>query len=172
MPKLIMTNKQTGFTLLEVMIAMVIFSIGLLGLAGIQGVSLQSNNSAYMRTVAMQYSYNMADLIRTATDGDGVVDATYTDGFSSSLPGTEPTDCIVNDATTNCSLSDMADFDIYHWKKSLADKDRGLPSGRGTLTKNGDIFEIKIMWDENRTGTTAETCGTSDLKCYIIHIQT
>lgn len=168
-----MTKNQSGFTLLEVMIAMVIFSIGLLGLAGIQAVSLQSNNSAYMRTVAMQYSYNMADLIRTATDGDGVVDATYTDGFSSSFSlVSEPTACIVNDATTNCSLSDMAAFDIYHWKRSLADKDTGLPSGRGTLTKNGDIFEIKVMWDENRTGTDAETCGTSDLKCYIIHIQT
>ena len=171
MSKLIMTNRQTGFTLLEVMIAMVIFSIGLLGLAGIQAVSLQSNNSAYMRTVAMQYSYNMADLIRSATDTQGAVDATFSDGFDSSL-GDEPTDCIVNDAATNCSLSDMADFDIYHWKRRLADKDSGLPSGRGTLSKNGDIYEIKIMWDENRTGTTAETCGTSDLKCYIIHIQT
>lgn len=162
-------NPQAGFTLLEVMIALVIFSVGLLGLAGIQAIALQSNNAAYMRTIAMQHTYNMADLIRTASDGEGVIDSTFTDGFTSAL-GSAPTNCIVDNATTECSLSEMAAFDIYHWKKRLADE---LPSGRGTLSRTDDIFEIKIMWDEKRTGATGENCsGTSDLKCYTIHIQT
>jgi len=62
-------KSSTGFTLLEVMIAMVIFSIGLLGLAGIQAVALSNNNSAYTRTVSMQLAYNMTDVLRASTDG-------------------------------------------------------------------------------------------------------
>lgn len=161
------SRKQSGFTLLEVMIALVIFSVGLLGLASIQGEALRSNNAAYMRTIAMQYTYNMADIIRTATDGDGVVVGTF-DNVTSAL-GSVPTPCIVNDNTTNCSLSEMATFDIYTWKKHLADE---LPSGRGTVTKSGNIYQIKVMWDENHTGTTGENCGASDLKCYNIYIET
>ena len=42
-------KKTTGFTLLEVMISMVIFSVGMLGLAGIQAIALQNNNTAYCR---------------------------------------------------------------------------------------------------------------------------
>jgi len=164
-------RQQTGFTLLEVMIAMVIFSIGLLGLAGIQAVAMKNNNTAYLRTIAMQHSYNMADLIRTSTSPTGAVETTFSN-VTSAL-GSEPPDCIVDNATTNCSSSEMATFDIFHWKKRLASKD-GLPSGRGTVTLDvpTSIYEIKIMWDEDRTGTIGESCGTSDLKCYIIHIQT
>ena len=46
------TKSARGFTLLETMIALVIFSIGLLGLAGLQATSIKFNQSAYLRTQA------------------------------------------------------------------------------------------------------------------------
>lgn len=55
---------QSGFTLIEAMIAMLIFSVGLLGLAGMQMSGLQNNHKSLMRTHAIQYSYDMADSIR------------------------------------------------------------------------------------------------------------
>ena len=160
---------NTGFTLLEVMVAMVIFSIGMLGLAGIQGTSLQNNNVAYMRTIAMQQSYNMSDIIRANTDFDGTVDSSF-DSISSTL-GSVPTACIVDNNSTECTTAQMAAFDIYHWKRSLQNE---LPSGRGKVTKTGNVYEIIIMWDEKRTGVTGESCSgdsTVDLKCYKLHIQ-
>ena len=66
--------KQRGFTLLEVMIALLIFSIGLLGLAGLQAGGLRSNNQAQLRTIAVIQAYDMADRIRAnprgVADGD------------------------------------------------------------------------------------------------------
>lgn len=165
-------NNSSGFTLLEVMVAMVIFSVGMLGLAGIQAISLKNNNTAYMRTIAMQFSYNMADLIRSSTDFDGVVESAF-DPVTTGIAGTEPTACIVDNNTTECTTAEMAAFDIYHWKKRLAGK-YGLPSGRGKVTKSGDVFEIIIMWDEDRTGVIGEGCSgvsTTDLKCYKLQIQ-
>ncbi|MEJ2142634.1 MAG: type IV pilus modification protein PilV, partial [Gammaproteobacteria bacterium] len=53
-----------GFSLLEVMIAMVIFSIGLIGLAGLQSASLGYNHSAYLRSQATYLAYNILDKMR------------------------------------------------------------------------------------------------------------
>ena len=162
------TNKSSGFTLLEVMIAMVIFAVGMLGLAGIQALALQNNNTAYMRTIAMQQSYNMADLLRLSKDFNEVIDSNYAP-VTTALGSTPSKDCIADDLTTNCSISELAVFDIFHWKTRMA---KALPAGRGTVTKTGNVYEIIIMWDEKRTGVTGEGCsGNSavDLKCYTLH---
>lgn len=163
-------KKSSGFTLLEVMISMVIFSVGMLGLAGIQAIALQNNTTAYMRTIAMQQSYNMADLLRSSANFDGVVDSTF-DSVSTSI-GSDPTkDCIADDTATNCTTTELAVFDIFHWKTRM---DKELPSGKGTVEKDGDVYEIIIMWDEKRTGATGEDCDADDaddLKCYTLHIQ-
>ncbi|MCK4864140.1 MAG: type IV pilus modification protein PilV [Gammaproteobacteria bacterium] len=165
------TSTTSGFTLLEVMIAMMIFSIGMLGLAGIQATAVQNNNTAYQRTIAMQQSYNMSDLIRSSANFDGFIDPSF-DEITTAV-GTAPSpNCFldVNDDITKCTTSEMAAFNIYHWKKRLAGK-QGLPSGRGKVTRDGDTYEIIIMWDEKRNGATNEDCGTTALKCYKLQIQ-
>jgi type IV pilus assembly protein PilV len=58
------TRTISGFTLLEVMVALLVFSIGLLGLAGLQASSLQNNKTADMRSVAIIAAHDMAERIR------------------------------------------------------------------------------------------------------------
>ncbi|HBA32699.1 MAG TPA: type IV pilus modification protein PilV, partial [Gammaproteobacteria bacterium] len=53
-----------GFTLLEVLIALVILSVGLLGLAGLQTTGLRNNHSAYLRSQATLLAYDITDRIR------------------------------------------------------------------------------------------------------------
>ncbi len=53
-----------GFSLVEVLVAMVIFAIGMLGIAGMQGIALKDNNDAYMRSLAVFFAYDMGDRIR------------------------------------------------------------------------------------------------------------
>lgn len=61
-----------GSTLIEVLVAVVILSVGLLGLAGLQMISLQSNQSAYTRSQASLLAYDLVDQMRarrTAAEG-------------------------------------------------------------------------------------------------------
>ncbi len=55
---------QRGTTLIEVLIAVLVLSLGLLGLAGLQGISLRSSGNAFMRTQATNASYEILDQIR------------------------------------------------------------------------------------------------------------
>lgn len=164
------TKNSSAFTLLEVMVALVIFSVGMLGLAGIQGIALKNNSTAYYRTIAMQLSYNMSDIIRANQATDGSVAADFS-SLSPTLITAPSKDCAVDDQTTDCNSSEMAKYDIYHWQKKL---ERKLPSGKGKVSQTAGVYEITVMWDEERTGATGTNCGTApdvDLKCYTIHIE-
>ncbi len=148
-----------GFTLLEVMVALVIFSIGLLGLAGLQARGLQSNASAYYRSLATIQAYDMADRIRS--NPEGVSNGNY-DNLTAIIPPTA--DCITN----TCDAATLARFDHYEWNSENA---RQLPSGRGTvqLVPLTSQYAITVMWDEDRTGVVGTNCSgdpTVDLKCF------
>ncbi len=62
MPTRIM--RQRGATLIEVLVSVVVVSLGLLGLGVLQGVSLRGNTNAYMRTQATNVSYEIIDQMR------------------------------------------------------------------------------------------------------------
>ena len=57
-------GRNRGVSLIEVLIAVLVLSIGVLGLAALQGVSLQANQSAYHRTQATNLAYEIADYTR------------------------------------------------------------------------------------------------------------
>ncbi len=155
-----------GFTLLEVLVAIVVLSIGLLGLAGLQAAGLRNNQNAYLRTIATQQAYDMADRIR-ANPG-GVLTGQY-NSISTAIPAAAPTDCVVN----SCSTTDMATYDAYAWRVATASL---LPSGRGSVSRTGGTnrFTIAVMWDDARTGATGTDCGSDpavDLTCFSMSFQ-
>ncbi|MDQ7072937.1 MAG: type IV pilus modification protein PilV [Gammaproteobacteria bacterium] len=67
-----MKTKTTGFTLVEVLVTVVILSLGLLGLAGLQLSSLRDNTSAEQRGKAAQLVYDMVDRMRTSRDSNNI----------------------------------------------------------------------------------------------------
>ena len=159
---------QSGFTLLEVMIALVIFSIGLLGLAGLQAGGLRSNTQAQLRTIATIQAYDMAERIRSNPRG-------VQDGDYNALDDTTPTagDCISN----TCTAAEMATYDYYEWELNTQN---ALPSGHGTVSSASvgggatRLFTVTVMWDEERTGVNGTGCSgdpTIDLKCYIMEFE-
>ena len=76
-------NKQKGASLLEVLIALLVVSIGLLGLAGLQTQSIKSNHSSYLRTQATLLAHDLSDRMRTSKDatenGAFDTDSTYSE---------------------------------------------------------------------------------------------
>lgn len=67
--------RQSGLTLLEIMITVVILSLGLLGLAGLQMTGLKNNRNAYYQTVAAQVVQDLAERIKA--DQAGATGITY-----------------------------------------------------------------------------------------------
>jgi type IV pilus assembly protein PilV len=173
MSSLIQNSNAKGFTLVEVMIALVVMAVGMLGLASIQAVGMQNNATAYNRTLAMQSAYDMADSIRAAKQFDETIQAAYSTVSAGGTLGSDATLCVqYQDTIPNCSTANMATDDINMWKRQLA---KVLPSGTGSVgIIAGDYYQIKVMWDEARTGATGTNCGNDpavDLKCYVLHVQ-
>lgn len=139
---------ENGFTLMEVLIAVLILSIGLLGLASLQANGLRSNFSSYARSQAVLLANDMADRIRAnptqaAAGAYNNVDA--------AAAAADP-DCLAADCTT----AQMATHDIAIWSANLQNT---LPLGTGTVVGNGTVFTISVMWDDNRTGAVGGGCG-------------
>ncbi|WP_455207978.1 type IV pilus modification protein PilV [Kaarinaea lacus] len=154
-------RRQAGFTMLEVLVAIVVLSFGLLGLAGLQADGLRNNTSAYMRSQATLMAYDMLDRMRANMQG-------VENGDYNNLLSTTPSDpgCI----STGCSVALMASHDAYEWSQKLAEL---LPSGQGhvTGTGQGSIFTITVMWDDTRNGATGTNCSGNtsvDLTCFTL----
>ena len=153
-----------GFTLLEVMIAMVIFAVGLLGLAGIQALSLESSHSSYSRSQAVLLAYEMVDRMKANSD----VGASYIS--TAATAATEPSSGNMCDANT-CGATTMAAFDLWQWKNSVSDSLLSGQSSISSATVGGvTTYTVTVHWDEDRTGATGTTCppasATDDLRCF------
>lgn len=135
-------RKYSGFTLLEVLIAMVIFSISLLGLASLQGQSLQFSHGAYLKSQATFYAYDILDKMRA--NRTVAIGGSYNATLAST--GDDAGDCY--DDTGDCSASAMALHDVFDWKQLLA----SLPDGNGTVQSFPSAtfteFLVTVTWSD------------------------
>lgn len=129
---------QQGFSLLEVLIALVVLSLGLLGLAALQTVSLKVGHDSYQRTQATMLAYDMVDRMRA--NPVAFASGRYNLVAVGDNPGT--TDCV----SSTCSTDQLADYDIRTWHTILAAK---LSQGQGTISASGTTRTITVSWKEN-----------------------
>lgn len=147
------SKKQKGFNLIEVMVSLVIFSIGLLGLAGLQQVGLKQNATAMQRTVAMSQAYDLFDRVRNNKTTD------YVAATAASTP---------NCVTAACNPAQIASYDVYEWSLAVAN---ALPNGVGFITGTPTAYTVHVGWDEKRLGLTPTSCSPAtptDIKCISI----
>jgi len=153
-----LTKKQSGFTLIEIMITLIIVSIGLLGMASLQMNSLRSNQGAYLRSQASMLSYDMADRMRA--NSARAIAGDY-NGFDTD--GTVPADPGCMSSATGCSAAQQANTDMFEWASRVNGTGAGialLPGAQGTITRGaGNLFTILIDWTEtgDTTNATANT---------------
>lgn len=129
-------KRQRGVSLLEVLISVVVLSIGLLGLAGLQAVSLKNNTSAYQRGLATMLAYDVIDRMRA------------------DLPA-----C----ASYAVALGAAGAGDAKDWKDGVKE---ALPGGDASIVIAGGTVTVTIQWDDNRDAkpiqfTTQTTLPTS-----------
>ncbi|BFM08992.1 type IV pilus modification protein PilV [Halioxenophilus aromaticivorans] len=133
---------QRGITLIEILVTVIILSIGFLGLASVQLMGTKNVTNSQYRTVATLYAYDMVERMRANIAGINA--NSYNNSKTSSA--TDP-NC------TTCSFADQADLDVYQWKQMIEAKptDGGLPGGAGEIEFDSDeeTYEITITWNEN-----------------------
>jgi type IV pilus assembly protein PilV len=166
--------RQSGLSLIEVMIAIVIVSVGLLGIAGLQLKGLQYSNESHLRNQAVLQVLDMADRMRANIEG--VADADY-DQLEGMPTGTQP-DCSSGD----CSAAQVALLDHFQWE---AANQSLFPSGTGVVCHGvntlapldcsgvGDVYSIIVYWDEDRSGATGKGCDpddASDMQCFRMNL--
>jgi type IV pilus assembly protein PilV len=116
--------RRNGFTLLEVLIALLVFSFGLLGMAGLLAVSVQTNHSAYLRTQATFLAQGMADRMRA--NNLGLWNLSYNGTYDKNTAGAA-SGCL---GTTACTWSQVASRDATVWSNQLVSF---LPSPSATI---------------------------------------
>ena len=150
-----------GFTLVEVMVAMMVLSIGLLGIAKLAFSSVQSNSSAYMRTQAAELTQEIFDAMR-ANRNQAALGA-YNVAIGA-FPG----------AGTNCSQAVctdvlMAAYDVSIWKARLA---TAFPGGDGSVVTalvanpNGNqelTAVVTVQWNDTVAQQTFGQGGNQTL---------
>lgn len=144
------SNREHGFSLLEVLIALLVLSVGLLGIAGLQTVSLRFNHQSYERTQATVLISEIFEKITAnpvAASG-GSFDSIPDTATSSSFTG-------YGACPASCTPAQLATFDLFRWKRSIEDP-RRLAQGRGAITRIPDpdgatahVYEITVNWVEN-----------------------
>jgi type IV pilus assembly protein PilV len=150
-----MQRQQTGISLIETLVTLVIISIGMLGIAALYVESLQIGSSAVSRTRAVALAADMADRIRSNPAGRASYEAD--DSATASNPPFACAETAVAIAV-DCAPAELAAYDIWQWKTLIGNSPEaaamrlGLPNGTGSIRRDDSTlpttFVITINWSD------------------------
>ena len=141
-------NRESGFSLIEVMVTLALVSVAALGMAGLQTVTLRASNTALVESQAVTLAQDIIERVRANPAGDYQVALNQT--LSNQVS-------VCRGTGANCDATAMAGYDLMHWKCSLGSPairqsciNQGiagqLPQGDGTIQINGGVYTITIQW--------------------------
>jgi type IV pilus assembly protein PilV len=151
---------QHGFSLVEVLVALIVVSIGLLGIAKMQALALASTGTAKMRSLAAIEAASLASTmyadhsywgvlalpaLNVSVASSGAVTSAE-DSTLNSTKGARPPQCA--SAATPCTAAAIAALDLGEWADSLLTV---LPNGTATINcvTNPGSCKITLQWTEN-----------------------
>lgn len=155
------SGQSRGFTLVEVLVALVVLTIGMLGIAAVYLEGLRSSRMALLRTQAVVLAADMADRIRAnryVLAGAQVYDPAST--VATARDACDKT----TDVTSTCSPAQMFANDLARWQASVQNR---LPGGTGTvafaIVNTIPTYTVTVTWVES-----GESVGGS----YVVTVQT
>lgn len=142
------TKFERGISLFEILITILVVSVGLLGLAGLQFAGLRAANNAQQHTLATLLAQDIEARIRANTIAAKSPTYAYNNVILDSTSSPVSTDC----STAACTPVQMATDDIYQWYRLIAplagDKPL-LPNASIMITSNnGTDFQTIIQWGD------------------------
>lgn len=166
--------RPLGFSLVEVMVALIIICVGLLGIAKLQALMLSNTGASRMRALAALEASSIAATMHADRDywaGTPATTTTVNDTAASkgvtstdSILQTTP-DCTSTGSDAPCTPAKMAAFDLQNW---LNDMYTTLPASTSTILCAPGIVvscTVTITWQENTVASNSqEAAGTNPFR--------
>lgn len=151
--------RQSGASMLEVLVTLVIVAVALLGTAALQARAIQFNQSSQSRSQAVFLVGDLAERIEANKVGAGA------GGYL--LSAQACTGATVTNCSTSCTSTDLATSDLSQWRTAV---DSTLPQSTCAVTRtvsgNTNTYTITVSWVDRRSDTTYETAGTGETLSY------
>lgn len=169
-------GRESGISLIEVMVTVVIVSFGLLGIAGMLFSSVSAGQVSMQRSIASMLANEMADRIRSnyLAIQAGAFDTVQASDYAGTAA------CTTTCMTGQCSPSDQAVLDVCLWKKQII---KQLPNASGSISNAGNLkcqqqgvpcaFVVAVTWNEKvyRTSGTAGQAYQISPNTYALMVQ-
>ena len=145
-----LSRRQTGFSLIEVMIAILVLGVGLLGFAMLQTMNLRFTQSANYRTQATNLAYDLLDQMRANRHlANQYVGATFAPGAITNIACSRPTGAAATVANN-----------IARWQCQVA-RTLGPTASAGVNYANGGDVTVTISWGDQRWDQVAPDATTA-----------
>ena len=154
-------NTQYGFSLIEAMIATLVISVGLLGVAGMQMVAMKGSQHAFQQGQASNLMQGLLERMRS--NSDGVYAEHYNIVNSAGIQCSNPLAKNCEDGVTSCNAEELADSDIYHTicgygSMHIGGVQNSLAGGLISVSCLGGVgtcasgVNVKVNWNERTLG--------------------
>lgn len=158
-----------GFTLIEVLVSLLVLLIGVLGVAGIQVLSLQTSRGAYFRSQAVLIGSEILDAMRANSGAASAYIGSYPNAGDSQR-GSINAACEVSNI--GCRPSDAAAHDLKEWSRHFRgvvspgespDSPRPtIPEARAVISRGGDgEYIVRVFWTERGYNKTEHAGGVA-----------
>lgn len=141
-------HPQTGVGLVEILIAVLVLGLGLLGVAAMQSLALRNSQSALERSQAVLQAYAMADAMRANSA------AAKAGSYNTATPL-----CYSASAGSAAGDADLAAADRAAWVRSLGASLGATASTCGRIACAAELCTIEVIWDDTRGGNAGGESG-------------
>lgn len=138
--------EQSGFSMIELLIALLILAIGLFGMATLMMSSMKSNQNAAVRSQASWLAYDIIERMRLNANL-AINNNNYVTGAADAVPANPG--C----KAAGCTAVNTAQTDLFEWKTLLAQAGLG-----GAIARAGNSYTVTITWQDINT-SDANACN-------------